>query len=471
MLLMDKTDKYLLIKVSVSSLFLIVCFWAGIKYDGNIFYYVSFCIAFFLMLVDVCRGEKFYSYLFLVIFLFLGFWCKFVLHLIFPYPYMEPVGQFDYMPHSWDSVLAVSSIGVMGVVFAKNVFFNFFNSVSKISEENYAPDWYRRYRSGIVFVVFLIIFLVPLGNIYFGIAQAGLIPSVKLPWPWKGLIAWCVGFGLAVMVATIIYWDQSLNKNLKTGFALVILEGFFSTISSLSRAAYIFHTVPALFIFLKDNLLKKWYLKISVIFTWFLFLSASLVVVMMLRYSDLSPIDATNGKKFNMQSSEVASELTRRVSRLVVDRWIGMEGVMAVVSYQSRGTSLFYEALTERRVTGKVDIYTDKIAQAGLTDSDLKKFQYATIPGAIAFFYYSNSYTVLFLGIFFLVMLMMFLEMASFRLTRNKYITAFWGMGAAQAVASFGLGLPQQLVYYSVCFASMGAVYLLQKYSRPAFND
>jgi len=74
----------------------------------------------------------------------------------------------------------------------------------------------------------------------------------------------------------------------------------------------------------------------------------------------------------------------------------------------------------------------------------------------------------LFLGIFSLVFLMMLLEIASFRLTKNKYIAAFWGMGAAQAVASFGLGLPQQLVYYSVCFAALGMIYVLQKYSKSA---
>jgi hypothetical protein len=458
----------LLIQLLFSVFFAILTFIAGLKYEGDIFIYMIFCAIFLLLFADMFRGKNFYSYVFLVIFLILGFWCKFILHLIFPYPFMEPVGQFDYEANSWDLVLTISSIGIFGVFTAKNVFFSFFGNASA-DENSYAPEWYRMHRNKILFFVSLMIFLLPFLNLYFGIAQAGLIASLKLPWPLNGLIAWSLGFGLAIVVATIIHWDQSLSKKMGPAFFLLISEGFFSTISTLSRAAYIFHTVPALFVFVKDNVFGKWHIRIFAFGVWFLFLCASLVIVTLLRYSDSSPVDATNNKtKFSAQTSVMASEITRKVSRLVVDRWIGLEGVMAVVSYQDKGVDLFYEALAERRVTGKVDIYTDRIAQAGLTNSDLEKFQYATIPGAIAFFYYSDSYLILFLGIFSLVFLMMLLEIASFRLTKNKYIAAFWGMGAAQAVASFGLGLPQQLVYYSVCFAALGMIYVLQKYSKSA---
>ena len=95
----------------------------------------------------------------------------------------------------------------------------------------------------------------------------------------------------------------------------------------------------------------------------------------------------------------LGSVIFQRISHLVVDRWIGIEGVMAVVAYPKKNIELFVYALQERRVRGKSDIYTSNISQSGFFDSDAKKYQYASIPGPIAFFYYTGSLLLLVVGV------------------------------------------------------------------------
>lgn len=59
---------------------------------------------------------------------------------------------------------------------------------------------------------------------------------------------------------------------------------------------------------------------------------------------------------------------------------------MAVVSYPKKSIETFEYALNETRVKNKIDFYTQSIARVVLTDAEISKYQYATIPGAIAFF-------------------------------------------------------------------------------------
>lgn len=114
---------------------------------------------------------------------------------------------------------------------------------------------------------------------------------------------------------------------------------------------------------------------------------------MILRYSDISSIDASankpitfiGNKSLTETSSTVAFKMVKLISNLFVERWIGLEGVMSIVSYPKKSNELFIQALKERRVRGKIDLYTLEIARAGLSDSDAEKFQYATIPGYCIF--------------------------------------------------------------------------------------
>lgn len=200
---------------------------------------------------------------------------------------------------------------------------------------------------------------------------------------------------------------------------------------------------------------------------------------MIWRYADISTISASSNREIVLIGNEsltktgstAASKIVKLVSQLFVDRWIGLEGVMAVVSFPQKGGGLFVQALTERRERGKLDIFTKKIALSGLGDKDAEVFQYASIPGGAAFFYYTGSLWWVFGGMVALTLLMLLSERLIVFLTGNPYLSAFWGAGVAQTVASFGLATGQTAVYYAVCLSSVFFISIIQKISPAAKRD
>ena len=449
-------------------------------YTGSSLIYILFSAVFLCLLVDGLFRRISLAYTFLVIFLWLGFWVKLVLHLWLGHPYLEPVGYFDEIGKSWDAVLVVSTVGIIGVLLAKIFASNYVKRRAWGNEiVNYAPRWYPFARPWLWAGTWVAVIILPAANLLYGIARVGLLPTLILPWPLNGLYAWFMGFGLAALVATLAYWDHSIRRGWGMGLAGILGEGFLSSVSSLSRATYIFSTLPYLIVlytkrFQISKVGRK--VKLWIGFLWLSLLAFSLVLVMILRYSDISSIDASankpitfiGNKSLTETGSTVPFKMVKLISQLFVERWIGLEGVMSIVSYPKKSNELFIQALKERRVRGKIDLYTLEIARAGLSDSDAEKFQYATIPGGIAFFYYTGSLLFVLVGMASLTCLMLFLERAAVFLTHNPYLCALWSMSIAQAAASFGLGVGQTAIYYLVCFSAMVFIWILQKISPAA---
>lgn len=457
-----------------------ICLWSFLavgglfSYKGSSLIYILFSLIFLLFFVDGLHRRFSLGYLFLVIFLWLGFWLKLAVHLTLDYQYLEPVGSFNARPEMWDAVLEVSMLGVMGVMCAKYLFLMYTNkhNGNKFSASTYVPSWYPFVRSRLWAAVLVVIVLLPILNFLYGIFQVGVEPSHILPWPLNGLISWFMSFGLAAIVTTLVFWDDSTHQGWLMGGLATLIEGFLSSVSILSRATYIFHTVPYLIVWYNRYFSKN---KVNVksrlvVFSWLGLLILSLMLVTLLRYSTISHID--NGNKFIEVSSasilngELVVNVSKKVSTLIVDRWIGLEGVMAIVSYPEKNVALLKQGFLETRVKGSLDFYTKNIAKVELTAECIEKNQYASIPGGVAFFYYTGSFVWVITGMACLTFFMFFLEGIAFFMTRNPYFCAFWSMGLAQTVASFGLGVWQMAVYYIVCLIAMFFIWLVQNVFR-----
>jgi hypothetical protein len=130
-------------------------------------------------------------------------------------------------------------------------------------------------------------------------------------------------------------------------------------------------------------------------------------------------------------------------SRFVIDRWTGLEGLMAVVSYPQRGLPLFKEAALQRRTYGMVDVYTGKISGSDFAEEQAKKYHNATPAGPIAFFYFSGSWLIVFGGMAFLAMLMSILETIWACLARDPLVIAMSGCYLALVVLQLSTGVVQ----------------------------
>lgn len=465
--------KYL--KISGFLLWIALFFEGLFKYPGSVLVYTFFSLVFLLALVDGFSRKTVSSYSFLIIFIWLGFWLKLIVHLWLNYAYLEPVGYFEGTPKSWDSVLIVSAVGALGMMLGKTLFGQYLKNDSGHVDviTPYAPSWYVGRRVWLWTVAAGSIVLISGLNFFYGIAQSGFIPSLKLPWPLNGLIAWFLGFGLAAGVTTLAYWDYSIRNKMTVGLVGVFLEGLLSSVSSFSRAIYLFHTLPFLMVLAtKRRLISifnfKYYFFIAG--SWIFILFVSLILVTLLRFSGNPIINMRSDIPLGQTSLAAIKEFPTRVSLLIVDRWIGLEGVMAVDAYPGKGELLFKSTLQERREMGKIDFYTLNIARAGVTKDDMKIFQYSTIPGAIAFFYYTDSLFFVFLGMMALTLLMLSSERIVIKATNNPFLAAFWGMGVAQTVASFGLGVGQLCVYYAACFGAIACIWGVQTLSPVTKN-
>lgn len=81
----------------------LILFMLGLSgYSGSIITYVLFSIITGAMLVTGFRQKISYGYLFLTVFLWLGFWLKLTIHTVLSYPFVEPVGSFLGGAGAWD---------------------------------------------------------------------------------------------------------------------------------------------------------------------------------------------------------------------------------------------------------------------------------------------------------------------------------------------------------------------------------
>jgi hypothetical protein len=137
---------------------------------------------------------------------------------------------------------------------------------------------------------------------------------------------------------------------------------------------------------------------------------------------------------------ELANDLPHRLLILTIDRWLGLEGVMAVSAYPNKSVSLFIKACSERRTKDKADLYTGEISKSGFTDAKTVRYSYATMPGAIAFLYLSSSYSLVFIGMFFLTAVLILSEWLIFQVTNNPFLCSLAGMYMSSLINQLGAG-------------------------------
>jgi hypothetical protein len=120
------------------------------------------------------------------------------------------------------------------------------------------------------------------------------------------------------------------------------------------------------------------------------------------------------------------------VGKLFVDRWCGMEGVLAVTSLQDRGMDLLAHALREDPALGELALY-QRVARARYPVRD--DFTFLTLAGVVAVFAFSGSGLIVWFGMTLIVAVCMVCESVCRRFTSNELVCAVLGVGAAFVVA------------------------------------
>ncbi|MBK9322224.1 MAG: hypothetical protein IPM97_04605 [Bdellovibrionaceae bacterium] len=109
---------------------------------------------------------------------------------------------------------------------------------------------------------------------------------------------------------------------------------------------------------------------------------------------------------------------------------------MAVEAYPKKEISLFVNSLFRRPTVGELDVY-ESISKSVYQPS--MKFSFASIPGPIAFLYYTNSLAIVFVGMALFTVLMKIVDFVVFRNFKNCFLSVQLGFYLANSLAQSGL--------------------------------
>ena len=92
----------------------------------------------------------------------------------------------------------------------------------------------------------------------------------------------------------------------------------------------------------------------------------------------------------------------------------------------------------------------------------MTKYQFASLPGAAAFCYYTGSLWCVFLGMLLLTLMATYSEYLVHYLTGNVLLCARFGMNAANAIAQLGVVPRQLLIHFGMLFGAVIFIEALQ---------
>lgn len=168
-------------------------------------------------------------------------------------------------------------------------------------------------------------------------------------------------------------------------------------------------------------------------------------------------------------SPKIAHQLAvDQTSTLFLDRWVGMEGVMSVVGGGGRlSFGLFEEALSERFDTSENSFYDKNFIDTPYDNSRNDGLHFVSLPGYIAFLFYSGSYAFLFCAVFVFSMLAVCVELMVYYLGgRNLVLCALIAQVVAFRYTSFGYVPMQSYLLFGSVFLNLLILFFFDRLAR-----
>jgi hypothetical protein len=444
-----------MIRISVlvaAAIIVIAAFVAGSNYPGHWAVYALFTVLSNALLLNGFRRGAIFFDTFIGIFLWLGFWLKFTYGAVLNQFIFGLPLTFDGSGSAFDHALIVSTCGLAGFLLASWIRGCFFSypEVPPSCRDSGLFLLYSRHRLLCVGLFLAVAVFVAVTNAWLGIYQRGMVAQTVLPFGLNGIYKWLLQFGLASISALIIRFEIELKRNVTLmAAAPALLELFLSNVSLLSRgmilnsAGLAFGTWRLLF----STKIPVGYIRMAMLAIAFGALFAgSVLTVNYLRISSYE-VELADSPEAAASVAPQAAEVKGMTTPLFIERWIGIESVIAVSSSKQLGWDLWREAWRERYDDGKLTLYDRMFIKSPYTyTSDMEKrvFHFVSLPGIIAFFYYPGSLIFLFVVLCACGLLAASLEFLTYRYAgKNWPLCSLIAQVIAYRYASFGY-VPEQ---------------------------
>jgi hypothetical protein len=457
---------------------------AGARYPGSALIFASFALFGNAVLLNGFRAKALFFDTFIGLFLWLGFYLKVAIRLaFFDGRFVEAIGAFDSSGAAWDRALIVTSLAFAALLLASTLRQRFFSYPSEISGISHSGlyRFYLAHRTPLLVAFISLIVVVAVTNVWLGVYQRGMITRTVLPFGLNGIYKWLLQFGLASVSALLIRFEIERARNLTlAAVAIPLLECFASNLSLLSRGMILNGAGLGLGALRLIGALK---LRISLIRLGLALLAFALLFgtsVYAVNYLRAANIISSHAEELGIKPGQSMMDATASVAtdvskRMFIDRWVGIEGVLAVSSANGLGWELWREAWREKFQEGRMTLYDSRFI-----DSPYKyiapggSFHFVSLPGMVAFLFYPGSHAFLAAAVLGMALLAALLEIACFRFCgRNLVLCSLLAQVLAFRYASFGY-VPSQsylllgtLIANGVLIAGADAL-LMRWYARKA---
>ena len=456
--------RYIYIFFSIISVLSVL---ALLKYPGQTYVYIIFTVISNTLLYFGVRKNAIFFDTFIGVFFWLGFWLKLTYRVTFMDGiFQEGVGNFTGSGSEFDVALLVTSCGMFGLIAISYIREKYFFRYPQKQNNNLSGSglfmFYINNRIFILIGFVILIIGVAYTNYYYGFYQRGSIPKTILPYGLGGIYKWFLLFGLASFSALILKFEFTLKNNATyLPMGLAIAETFLSSVSLLSRAM-ILNIGALLYGAIHTSRIHKFksdkHFYVPVIIAVVIIFLISLVIVKQLRN-----IEQGNSRSSSGSNIELV-EFAKSTKILFLDRWVGIEGVLAVTSYPKKGWGLWNTAWKEKFDINKTSFYDNDIITSPYINTDKTRHHFISLPGILAFFFYPGSYVFLFVGMMFIGLIAAVIEFSVYKLgNKNLILCALLSQVVAYRYAHFGYVPGQSYLLFGTLFLNLFIIYFSDK--------
>jgi hypothetical protein len=417
-------NKITLILIPLIIFFFYIFIYNFIHFEGNKFLYFLFSIFSFYLIISIFFEKKYFSEVFLSIYLWLGFWWKFSISQWYYksdqiiLSASEGFVSTTIDPKLLDETFFSLIISFLAIIVTSKIFRIFSKEDFNIETKNeiFFAEFYLRYRKNILFFYLSFFIIIGASNLYYGIFQKGLINNNDINIFVLNFYKWIILIGATMLGAIILFYEIKI-KSTKVSFvaAIVIFQNFIISSSNLSRAmildcsSILYGLNKCAQKYIKKNNLNIF--KLVVIMFLFFFLSFSLSVNLrqkffswnyqitknnfieknitiknyeqnrdfLMQYDENIKKEIVNEEKKIFRVEERSLEYYKNLSvktfksvtlmlkkifneifYLSINRWIGIDSMIIVSNYTERNFKIFEEAFSEKASEGD-NTYYEKI--------------------------------------------------------------------------------------------------------------
>ena len=442
------------------------------SYAGTTGLFCAFNASFLFLIALIFPRPRSYVFGCFAVLLTLGFWFKFLVHRIVDYPFVEPIGDFVDCGDAWDRVLLWSAFAALGAAAPRCAHLivarlRRSEGTVGVTADREPPAWFVERRVVVWTATLVMLVVVALINIHESIYRIGIETHTRLPRPLPLIIAWIVSLGGGMAMATLLHWDRRLtSQSSAAAWSAVILEAIVSSASAISRALYLLRMAPYLFATV-GQVRTKLSRRLGAILMLLAGFGVSISLVTAQRMNDY--IEATKFSDVEAEKDTIAIAIAipqatpqlapqhapqpvqprrivavdrasylfgyiRQTVMLTSDRWIGLEGVMAVSAHPDLGPDMLRLAVVDDPRRGYDTLFQQTARSPYLKLAALDRYTFLTLPGITGICAYGGSGWYIFGGLSIVTAMMMGIEVFCHRLTGNPFLTALVALNLTYVV-------------------------------------